>query len=227
MTPEHPLSVLFDPAELDLIVFDFDGTLAELNIDFIEMRRLVTALAGEYGYDLEGSGQPYVLEALDLAEQALGIRGAEFRMKAEALIVGLEMDSAKEGRLFPGARSGLAVLGRAGYYRAVITRNCKKAVETVFPDLNDWCEVFLPRDDVPKPKPSPEHLSAVLVSLGISPEKTLMVGDHPMDVVTGKAVGTMTCGLPTGRMSREDLVEADVIFDSLGELVRELVKGRR
>ena len=218
--------MLFDPGRLDLVVFDFDGTLAELTIDFAEMRRLVTVLAQEYGYDLDQSGQPYVLEALDAATEALGPRGAEFRARAEQVLVELEVASARSGRLFPGVREGLEALGRAGLDRAIITRNCRLAVETLFPDLNDWCELFLPRDDAPKPKPSPEHLSLVLEKLEARADKTLMVGDHPIDVATGRAVGTWTCGLPTGRMGREDLGEADVVYGDLGELVEVLVKGR-
>ena len=211
---------------MELIVFDFDGTLAELNIDFSEMRRLVTGLAAEYGYDLAQAGQRYVLEAVGMAAQALGSKGSEFRAGAEEAIVALEIDSARAGRLFPGVRQGLAALGRAGFKRAVITRNCRRAVETVFPDLDDWCELFLPRDDVSRPKPAPEHLSAVLERLKADPEHTLMVGDHPLDLATAGAVGARSCGLPTGRMSREDLAEEDVIFDSLAELVEALVRGR-
>lgn len=216
----------FDPARLDLVVFDFDGTLAELTIDFGEMRRLVNDLAEEYRLDLAGSGQPYVLEAIDFAVRELGPRGEDFRAGAEELIVGLEVASARAGRLFPGVRDGLSALGRAGLGRAIITRNCRRAVETIFPDLGRWSDLFLPRDDVPKPKPAPEHLQAVLDHFRVSPERTLMVGDHPMDVATGRAVGAQTCGLPTGRMSREELFEADVVFDSLGELVAALIARR-
>ena len=226
LNPENPRSAAFDPARLELVVFDFDGTLAELNIDFGEMRRLVNGLAVEYGLDLASSGQPYVLEAIEFAVGQLGPRGADFRAGAEELIVGLELASARAGRLFPGVRESLAALGRSGLERAVITRNCRRAVETIFPDLYDWCELFLPRDDVERPKPAPEHLAAVLERLGKGPGGTLMVGDHPMDVATGRALGAQTCGLPTGRMSREELFEADVVFDSLGELVEVLVKGR-
>ncbi len=197
-----------------------------MTIDFGEMRRLVGELAREYGYDLDQTGQPYVLEAIDVAATAMGPKGAEFKAGAEDLIVDLEVSSAELGRLFPGVREGLEALGRAGLSRAVITRNCRRAVETLFPDLYGWCELFLPRDDAPKPKPAPEHLSLALKKLKAGAERTLMVGDHPMDVATGKAVGTWTCGLPTGRMGREDLAGADVVFENLGELVEVLVKGR-
>jgi len=209
---------------LQAIVFDFDGTLAELNIDFVEMRRLVSELAGGFGFDLESTGQPYVLEAVGELARSHGPKGDAFAAQALNLIETLELEAADRGRLFPGVREGLGRLSALGLKLAIITRNCRAAVKRVFPDLAAWCDHFLPREEAPKPKPAPEHLTLALERLNIRPERSLMVGDHPIDVATARRAGAWACGLTTGRMNAQDLAEADLVLSSLKELV-DLVAG--
>jgi phosphoglycolate phosphatase len=217
-----------DLASLRAVVFDFDGTLAELTIDFQAMRRDVAQVAAGFGLDLEAAGQRYVLEAVaELAASRLKpAQGAQFQAQAEAIIVARELASAAQGRLFPGVREGLTRLAALGLKLAVITRNCRQAVLAVFPDLAEHCHVFLPREDAPRPKPDPAHLGLALDRLAVAPEATLMVGDHPIDVATARAVGAWACGLTTGRMGRADLIGADLILGSLDELVAELARAR-
>jgi len=209
--------------QLDLVIFDFDGTLAELTIDFDEMRRRVERLAVEHGLDLEAAGQPYILEAVTELASRGGRAGNLFAQQAEAAIVEIELDGARKGRLFPGVRRNLAQLADQGLKVAVITRNCRQAVETVFPDIAACCHLFVPREDEPKPKPAVEHILKVCKTLGIRAERSLVVGDHPLDVVSGRAVGAFVCGLTTGRKSAADLAGADLVLDSLDELVEAVV----
>lgn len=208
------------------MVFDFDGTLAELNIDFNEMRRVVTELAQDFGFDLESTGQPYVLEAVEELARTNGSQGRDFAARALGLIESLELEAADQGRLFPGVRDGLQRLAESGLKLAIITRNCRAAVMKVFPDLASWCQHFLPREEAPRPKPAPEHLALALERLDARPGSSLMVGDHPIDVATARGVGAWACGLTTGRMKAPDLAEADLVLSSLRELV-ELVAGAR
>lgn len=208
-----------DLNRIEAVVFDFDGTLAHLNIDFIEMRHRVAEAAQELGLDLEATGKPYVLEAVEALANSDGERGLLLSRRAKATIEEIELEAAREGSLFSGARSALRTLARMGLKVSIITRNCRAAVLIVFPDILDYCDLFVPRDDVAKTKPEPEHLGLVLDRLALSPSRTLMVGDHPIDVATARNVGAWACGLPTGRMSREELSEADLICDDLGQMV--------
>ena len=216
-----------DLDRLELIIFDFDGTLAELNIDFAGMKEDVAALAAEYGLDLEATGKTYTLEAVAELSRLHPEVGPEFGRRAEEAIVRREVAAARQGRLFSGVREGLARLDGLGLKLAVITRNCRRAVETIFPDIDAWCHLFVPREEAPLPKPHPEHLRLVFDSLGVESQRSLVVGDHPMDIVTARRAGSWVCGVTTGIVGAEGLAEADLVFDSLAEVIEAIAQGRK
>jgi phosphoglycolate phosphatase len=75
-------------------------------------------------------------------------------------------------------------------------------------------------------KPEPASLLAIMRREGIRPEETLMVGDSPIDVETGRRAGVATVGVAQGFSGREELAVAapDTLvgnFDELLELVRQ------
>jgi phosphoglycolate phosphatase len=121
------------------------------------------------------------------------------------LITDLEMEAASKGCLFPFTRDILKTLARRGIKSAIITRNCERAVRKVFPDLDTYCTHLLSREHVKRVKPHPDHLLQALQLIGATPEAALMVGDHPLDIETGLRAGTLTAGVASGRMSREEL----------------------
>ena len=206
------------------MVFDFDGTLAGLEIDFDRMRREVIALAERFGRGPDDFAGGFVLEGLDrvrlLLAETDAHRAGLFADKAREIIEGLEMTAARRSELFPCTRPALASLRRAGYRLAVITRNFGPAVNLVFPDLADYCPVFLPREAVSAVKPDPAHLLAAMTGLGAGAGETIMIGDHPIDIETGRRAGAMTAGVASGRINRFDLAAAgaDLVFDNVGEL---------
>jgi phosphoglycolate phosphatase len=214
--------------KVEIIVFDFDGTLAELRLDFADMKRQLSRLAEHYlDCTLPEPSLP-VLEWLDVLEALVrktDERGSEeFRQKARELIVQLELEAARHGRLFPFTRSVLRHLGQNQIATAIITRNCAEAVRIVFQDLDDYCTTFLARDHVPRVKPDPDHLLRALRQANANPDKALMVGDHPLDIQTGKRAGVLTAGVWSGSASHEDLLQsgADWVAKNCDELMEVL-----
>jgi phosphoglycolate phosphatase len=196
-------------APLTAAVFDFDGTLAELVIDFTAMKDMVAREAAVYLPDVPPANG---LPALEYAHRLAGRIGelspesaAAFTRDVARGIMDQEIASAAEARPFPATRDALARLTRAGIKVGVITRNCRAAVLTVFPDLADYAGVILARDDASHVKPDPRHLLAALEVLGARPQGALMIGDHPMDIATGRAAGTRTAGVASGRTPIEEL----------------------
>jgi phosphoglycolate phosphatase-like HAD superfamily hydrolase len=53
-------------------------------------------------------------------------------------------------------------------------------------------------------------------------ERTVAVGDTPLDVASAHAAGCLCIGVTTGRYRSEQLEEADVVIADLGELARGL-----
>ncbi len=191
------------------IVFDFDGTLAELLLDFALMKSNLGTLVEKY---LPGPVAPPSLPALEWLEElatAIGHRDGtaaeDFRREAHRMISEMEMEAAHHGRLFSFTRPLLTELRQLGLSAAIITRNCERAVRLVFPDLEDYCRAFLARDHVPLVKPHPDHLLRALDAMGSDSATSMMVGDHPLDIRTGKNAGILTAGVATGKTTPGEL----------------------
>ena len=192
------------------LAFDFDGTLAVQNLDFALMKRRLAALAEIF---LEEAVSPDGLPALEWVEHLAGLvlerqgrdLSLEFHTRCRFLIMDMEIKAASAGRLFPSTRPMLAALRVRGVRTAVITRNCTPAVTTVFPDIAAHVDCLLARESAPRVKPDPVHLLAALERLGARPEETLMVGDHPMDVLVGRRAGTATAAVSSGETTADAL----------------------
>jgi len=206
------------------IVFDFDGTLAVLNIDFSLMRDRIFGLMKRYGVQEDTIQEKYLLEIIDEVYKILWEKnppGAEaFYQGAHEILHEIEMKAAEEGRLIPGTGATLKSLRKKGIKIGIITRNCEDAVRKVFPGIDDFCDVFVSRNSVKKVKPHPDHLTYVMESLKISGEEAVMVGDHITDIQAGKRVGMKTIGVLTGRTKKGEFekVEADYILRDVSEI---------
>ena len=208
------------------IVFDFDGTLAVLNIDFSAMRERIFGLMKHYGIDEETIKEKYLLEIIDEVYEILWKKnpaGSEtFYRKSHDILHEVEMKSAEKGRLIPGAEGALKSLREKGFKVGIITRNCEEAVRKVFPAINDFCDVFVSRNSVKKVKPHPDHLTHVMKSLKILGKEAVMVGDHTIDIQAGKRVGMKTIGVLTGRTKKEEFEKAgaDYILRGASEIYK-------
>ena len=217
-----------DPGQWKAIVFDFDGTLAELNIDFSGMRTAVLELMARYRIPPEGIGNLHILEMIAAAVAHLAYRTPDqaptFSHAAHTLIARIEVQAASEGALFAGTKTLLTGLAGRSIRIGVVTRNCRAAVVRTFPDIDRYCHAVLTRDDAERIKPHPEHLTTVLRMLGASPADAAMVGDHPLDMQLGKEAGTFTIGVLSGQSTREALTGAgaDLILPDVSHILKNI-----
>jgi phosphoglycolate phosphatase len=209
------------------VLFDLDGTLVHLNIDFAQMRTDVEAILPKYGLSMDGKASRYTLELIDECAQALTERdiGGEtaeaFRRDAEAAIVAIEVDAADNAEVHPGVPKLLERLRERGIKVGIVTRNCRAAVECILSRNTLVYDVLLTRDDVEAVKPDPEHLLAALRLLQAKPRQALMVGDHPMDVRAGRMAGIKTVAVLTGYSPAErfEPERPDLMLEHVGELM--------
>ncbi|MGD0021873.1 MAG: HAD family hydrolase [Smithellaceae bacterium] len=210
---------------INTIIFDFDGTLAKLNIDFNLMRDAVLKLISSYGIERNYLQTDFVLEMINAAKEILtkdSTQKAEtFTNKAFKMIEAMEIEAAFNGELFPQTKELFTHLKLAEISTGVITRNCEKAIKTVFPDILSYCEVVVCRDMVKNVKPHPEHLNKALQMLNSLAENTLMIGDHPLDIETGRKAGTRTAGVLTGHFQKYDFLNAgaDLVLSQASDLL--------
>jgi phosphoglycolate phosphatase len=209
----------------EAVIFDFDGTLVHLNIDFKLMRQEVERLLAEYDLNPAPLKGLLILEMIDEATRLLSrhdpLKGQELYDRAHELVTEHEIRAARNGKVFPGVIEMFAVLKKRGMRIGVITRNCETAVKMVFPDIERFCHVFIPRDSISRVKPHRDHLSMALKEMAVSrPDRCLMVGDHTLDIEGGRRMAMKTVGVLTGSAGRNEFLEAgaDLVLDSVTEI---------
>jgi len=216
-----------NPLELKTIIFDFDGTLAHLNIDFDEMRRQVLTVFPEFGLDGGLMDGKYLLEGIEAAVEALRSRSGDgeafdLERRAEEILRAIERRAAEESFLLPGITEALRELKGRGLRLGIITRNSAMAVKSVLSRGTVVYDILLAREDVGRArvKPNPGHLERAIHILKGSPQTSLMVGDHPLDIRVAQKAGSHSAGVLTGRHKRSDFEEvgADLILESVAEL---------
>ena len=211
---------------LKAVLFDFDGTLAELNVDFTRMRRAVLDLMADYCPPPEMMEELYVLEMIEagrdfISEHCPG-REDHFFARAHELISTIETEGAREGGLLPGTEDLFYELRERDIKTGVVTRNCRGAVMELFPGIDSRCDAVITREGTPRVKPHPDHLLTALGLMETNPLSTAMVGDHPMDISVGKEVGAYTVGVLTGYAAADPLRQAgaDLIIERAPDIIR-------
>jgi phosphoglycolate phosphatase len=209
----------------DAVLFDFDGTLAVLNLDFAQMRRGVIELAITYGLTAAVLEGMYILEMVEYAttllRQRTPDRADDFYQQAHQLIQDIEIAAAHSSALLPGVPELLETLRQRRIGVGIVTRNCAAAVRRMFPQVEQYCQAFLPRDQVTHVKPHPGHLQIALTRLGSAPTRTIMVGDGVLDIQAGKALGMFSVGVLTGETALDKLLAqgADLVLASVSDLL--------
>ncbi len=210
------------------VVFDFDGTLAELQIDFQLMKKKIAAVASCFLPQRPEPNHVPALEWLDMLaleierqDHALAL---EFHCRGRLIITAMELDAARSAALFPYTRLVLESLSEKGVATAIITRNSHCAVKSVFPDIEKMCGVFMSREDAPAVKPDPAHALAALKKINARPEEAIVIGDHLLDIDTARNADIRCGAVATGRLSLDELRAGrpDFLARDLPGLIREL-----
>jgi phosphoglycolate phosphatase len=166
----------WDPYEA--VVFDLDGTLLRLDVDW-------QAVEAEIGQVLESAGlDPNEFTAWELLDAAETVGLQE---EVDDIIATHEVAGARDCERLPMADAVAEIDRPVG----VVSLNDVEAVRLALESesLLDGIEVVIGRGSVPERKPSPEPLLEALNVLGVEPEAAVFVGDSAGDETTARRAG--------------------------------------
>ena len=164
------------------VIFDFDGTLFLLEIDWNALRqRLHDVLLQEFGIDR------VVYPMLEVVESFYNHRHIFSRL----IEVVDEIESSAEHIPIEESIMALRCLKSSGKKIAILTLNTQKAVHRVLErhNLEGEVDMVLTFEDVRRHKPNPEGVERILSSLGLRKDEVLFIGDSDRDRGTARNAG--------------------------------------
>ena len=208
----------------DTFLFDVDGTLVTMELDFVLIRKNVDALLVSCGYPQKLLNETTsTLETINQAVEYMRTNQLDWegaKRKADKYLEKVEMEAASKAVLIKGAKDVLELLKKKKVKVGIITRNNKRVAVLILEKsgLKPYVDIVLARDDVEKVKPHPDHVLKALEELHSSPANTVVVGDHHFEIEAGNAAGCFTVGVLTGSGTRETLKDADIVLESIDGL---------
>ena len=186
------------PTNQSAVIFDLDGTLTVPCLDF-------NAIRSEIGV----TGP--ILEAIaDL--------DPDQRERADRVLLRHEREAARQARLQNGAVEVVNTLRNKGYPVAILTRNARATVDLVLDKFNLVVDAIRTREDGAI-KPSAEPVLSICEQLAADPQNSWMVGDHRMDILSGRAAGARTVLMIGDQTAPEYADQADHLIRQLSELL--------
>lgn len=211
----------------DLLVFDWDGTLADSTGLITQSIQQAFAEAGLSVPSREAAS--YVIGyGLNEAMQYLApeASGAEVARVVEAYKIHY---LARDGEilLFEGVAEALARYKAAGYALAVATGKSRRGLDRVLEQtgLGVYFDTTRCADECHS-KPHPQMLEQIVEHLAVPVARTVMIGDTTHDLQMAINAGTAGLGVSYGAHPRENLAELAPLglFDSFGELDNWLIQ---
>ncbi|MHB8904621.1 MAG: HAD family hydrolase, partial [Melioribacteraceae bacterium] len=77
-------------------------------------------------------------------------------------------------------------------------------------------------DDVVHHKPSPEGIDVFVKKFNLNPEKVLMIGDAPADVLAARSAGVKIASVVWDSYAKEKVLtmNSDYVFETVDELMK-------
>jgi HAD superfamily hydrolase (TIGR01509 family) len=203
------------PTDVDAVVFDCDGLLAETEAGWT---RAETAIFREHGHDF-GPEQKRLLIGGTLASGGeamadyFGLPGAGPAL-ADRLAGLVWQELAAGAPALPGARDMADALRHRGVPIAVASNSPRRFVEAALSSagLMDLFEVIVSSDDVENAKPAPDLYLTACTRLAAQPERSVAFEDSRTGVAAARAAKMFVVGVPS---MPDATADAHVTYHSL------------
>jgi phosphoglycolate phosphatase len=206
-----------------LIIFDFDGTLADsercitasMSAALAECGRAAdwTRLRSHIGLPLDRTIRGIVSQDLDddQVEEIVRSYRRHHAVLQDRLI-----------ELYPGTLDTLKQLSASGVVLAIASSKITSAVEAALTyfDIGRFFACVVGGEQVANGKPAPDMVERILKITERPREEALVVGDTTFDVEMAHNAGVDSCAVTYGNQTREQLAQARPSY--LAESIREV-----
>ncbi|MDR3255893.1 MAG: HAD family hydrolase [Synergistaceae bacterium] len=210
---------------IEAVLFDLDGTLLNTLDDLADSGNHVMSLSGWPTHETDaykyfvGDGVVNLVTRI-MPESARS--PDEIERVRKAFVEHYQAHAVDKTRPYDGVTDMLGAIAKAGVKMAVVSNKPDAQTQytvSQFFGSNRFDFAVGNRQGL-KLKPAPDIAVLALNELGVSPDRTLFVGDTGVDMRTAKNAACIAVGVTWGFRTKEELLEngADHIIDSPGEL---------
>ncbi len=199
--------------EIDLLIFDLDGTLIDSTRD----------IANAVNYTLVQLGEPALTDhviqqnvgdgVLKLLKRCL-LKNHQDRIEEAVTLFRSRYGEhlVDDTKLYPGVVEVLEHF--SAKKKTVLTNKPERYVEPILKGLgvDHQIDYVIGGDGKTVPKPSAEPVRTMLQHFGVEEGRAVMVGDSAVDIETGRLGGILTCAFTSGYRPREELEQAGPDF---------------
>ena len=209
----------------ELIIFDFDGTLADttdsilstyrLTIEELDMeKRSDNECRATIGIPLKGAFRQLYPAYTDSMLDTCVTTYRRIYSDNKSLLT---------PSLYPGVRETLMELAARGCMMSIASSRSYRSLADFcdYHQLSKFFSLVRGADSVLKAKPDPEPVLHTMEVLKKSADRTLMVGDMPVDIAMGRGAKCTTVGVTYGNSSHDELSNAgaNYIIDNFTDLL--------
>ena len=211
--------------DIKLVIFDFDGTLADTKEHIILTFQMTMK---ELGVEIKSRQECAATIGLTL-EDAFKVLYPGMAAEKYILLRDTYRRIFKENRkilvpgLFPEVMETLEELRRRGYLMSIASSRQSPSLHSFLEDMNiaHFFEYAVGGDNVEHPKPAPDAVLQILRHYNLSAEEAFVVGDMPFDINMATNAGVKSCGVTWGNADDAQLKEsgANYIIDKMSQLL--------
>jgi FMN phosphatase YigB (HAD superfamily) len=207
-------------SDYELYIFDFDGTLSMPSL----LVRLTRYFKKRYDIDFIKKHEDLFNKKLELNDEELKVESEErFYSSLYNLYSFFFKPSIKDGsedllKMLKERKKKIALFSDGKEYR-IRSELAKLRLEEYF-------DILISADSINIFKPNPTPLLLITKKLKVPKEKSIYIGDMPVDVFTAKFARISSCAVADGLASKEMLkkAEPDFLFDNIKALRKALSK---
>ncbi len=194
------------------MIFDLDGTLIDSRLDLLNAVNVALSSVGRADCSVDDLTNLVGGGTRALVKKALGGDLDLFDKAFEAFTEHYQIHLLDHTKLYPGVDETLHLLKDRTL--AVLSNKRQKFCEAILRGLgaDEHFKLIMGGDKLSQKKPHPAPILYICEQLKVVPQKTMMVGDSPIDVEAGKAAGVITVGITEGFTSSEIMKSAKPHF---------------
>ncbi len=212
----------------DLIVFDWDGTLVDSTA---HIAKSIQKAYADNDLPVPNEADSKHVIGLGLVDTFNYLSPDLTKEQHQGIVNRYRhhfLDADKTIHSFKNVLEGLQDLSQKNYFLAVATGKSREGLNRALTKVNFGHLFVVTRcADEGLPKPNPDMLHFIMDDVGVTPERTVMIGDTTHDLLLAQNAGAQGIGVTYGAHEKDKLIALNPItcVDSFAELTTWLLKN--